>query len=184
RTWVTRIDPVGEEALPVADLPAAGATPAEPARDRARFAGSSQPDLYWLEAVVAAIERIHAGEVEKVVLARDHAVWSQQPFDAADLARRLNGRFPSCHTFVVDGFVGATPELLVSRRGQDVFSRVLAGTTGRSADEAEDAALGAALLASGKEQAEHRYAADSVREVLAPITTDLRHDETPRLLRL
>jgi len=61
---------------------------------------------------------------------------------------------------------------------------VLAGTTGRSTDEAEDAALGAALLDSSKERAEHRYAADSVREVLAPITDVLHHDDTPRLLRL
>ncbi|MEX2503841.1 MAG: isochorismate synthase [Egicoccus sp.] len=184
RTWLTRVDPVGGDLPPVADVPAPDAALPDPARDRARFAGSSQPDLYWLEAVAAAVERIHGGEAGKVVLARDHAVWSEQPFDAADLARRLNARFPSCHTFVVDGFVGATPELLLSRRGREVVSRVLAGTTGRSADEAEDAALGAALLDSAKDQAEHRYAADSVREVLAPITADLRHDDTPRLLRL
>ncbi|HSK22491.1 MAG TPA: isochorismate synthase [Egicoccus sp.] len=184
RTWVTRVDPVDGDPPPVPDVPATDAVLPEPARDRARFAGSSQPDLYWLEAVAVAVERIRGGEADKVVLARDHAVWSEQPFDAADLARRLSVRFPSCHTFVVDGFVGATPELLLSRRGREVVSRVLAGTTGRSADEAEDAALGAALLASDKDQAEHRYAAESVREVLGPLTADLHHDETPRLLRL
>ncbi|MFA9446250.1 isochorismate synthase MenF [Egicoccus sp. AB-alg6-2] len=184
RTWLTTIDPADGTAPAPVGLPDPAAARSEPARDRARFAGSSQPDRYWLEAVATAVERIRAGALDKVVLARDHAVWSQQPFDAADLARRLFARFPSCHTFIVDGFVGATPELLLSRRDREVFSRVLAGTAGRSEDEADDAALGAALLASAKEQAEHRFAADSVRDVLRPLTDALHHDPTPRLLRL
>jgi menaquinone-specific isochorismate synthase len=140
--------------------------------------------VHWLEAVARAIARIEAGEAEKVVLARDHAVWSHEPFDAIDLARRLTARFPSCHTFVVEGLVGATPELLLSRSGRSVTSRVLAGTTARSADEVEDAALGAALLASEKDLAEHRFAADSVREVLGPRCADLAGEPGPRLLRL
>jgi menaquinone-specific isochorismate synthase len=179
-TWMTTIDPPG--APPVA-APAT-TTPRPVARDRPRYAGSSNPDLRWLEAVASAIARIEAGELEKVVLARDHAVWSHEPFDALDLARRLTRRFPRCHTFVVDGLVGATPELLLSRRDDHVTSRVLAGTTGRRDDEAEDAQLGAALLESTKDQAEHALATDSVREVLAPRCASLRGDPTPRLLRL
>jgi menaquinone-specific isochorismate synthase len=179
-TWATTVDPVGSD--PVhgpAERP-----PVEPARDRPRFAGSSKPDLHWLEAVTLAIERIRAGELDKVVLARDHAVWSHEPFDPLDVARRLTARFPRCHTFVVDGLVGATPELLLARSGEQVVSRVLAGTTGRHADEVEDAALGAALLASDKDLREHEYAAASVREVLAPRCAELTHDDQPRLLRL
>jgi menaquinone-specific isochorismate synthase len=180
RTWLTTIDPDG-----AGPVPGPATTPPAPAeRDRPRFAGSSKPDLYWLEAVATAVDRIRAGDLEKVVLARDHAVWSREPFDPLDLARRLTARFPRCHTFVVDGLVGATPELLLARRGHDVLSRVLAGTTGRSDDEAEDAALGAALLASDKDRREHVFAAESVREVLAPWCDELSHDPAPRLLRL
>jgi menaquinone-specific isochorismate synthase len=179
-TWLTTIDPVG---APAAPGPATISPPA-PVRDRPRFAGSSKPDLHWLEAVATAVERIGAGELEKVVLARDHAVWSREPFDALDLATRLTARFPRCHSFVVDGLVGATPELLVSRRADRVLSRVLAGTTGRSDDEAEDAALGAALLASDKDRREHVFAAESVREILGPWCAELTHDPSPRLLRL
>lgn len=180
RTWVTTIDPDGAAPAPGA----AASPPVDPPRDRPRFAGSSKPDLHWLEAVAQAIERLEDGELEKVVLARDHAVWSQETFDPLDLARRLARRFPSCHTFIVEGLVGATPELLLARDGDRVTSRVLAGTTGRAADEADDAALGAALLASTKDRHEHQLAADSVREVLAPRCPDLVHDAEPRLLRL
>jgi menaquinone-specific isochorismate synthase len=179
-TWLTTIDPEGADPAPG---PATG-PPAVPPRDRPRFAGSSQPDVRWLEAVATAVDRLRIGELDKVVLARDHAVWSQETFDPLDLARRLTARFPSCHTFVVEGLVGATPELLLARDGDRVTSRVLAGTTGRSDDEAEDAALGAALLASAKDRHEHQLAADSVREVLAPRCPDLRHEPEPRLLRL
>jgi menaquinone-specific isochorismate synthase len=180
RTWLTTIDPDG---APPVDGPATS-PPVEPPRDRPRFAGSSKPDLHWLEAVAEAVERLRAGDLDKVVLARDHAVWSQEAFDPLDLARRLTARFPSCHTFVVEGLVGATPELLLARDGDRVTSRVLAGTTGRAEDEADDAALGAALLASTKDRHEHQLAADSVREVLGPRCPDLAHDATPRLLRL
>jgi menaquinone-specific isochorismate synthase len=180
RTWLTTIDPDGAPPVPGPST----RPPIAPARDRPRYAGSSKPDLHWLEAVADAVDRLRAGEADKVVLARDHAVWSRQPFDPVDLARRLAARFPSCHTFVVDGLVGATPELLLSRRGHDVASRVLAGTTGRSDDEADDAALGAALLASDKDRREHGYAADSVRDVLDPWCDLLHGDAQPRLLRL
>ncbi|MTV24399.1 isochorismate synthase [Nitriliruptoraceae bacterium ZYF776] len=180
RTWLTTIDPDGAAPAPGP----ATSPPRDPPRDRPRFAGSSLPDLRWLEAVATAVERLRDGHLDKVVLARDHAVWSQEPFDPLDLARRLAARFPSCHTFVVDGLVGATPELLLARDGDRVTSRVLAGTTGRADDEVEDAALGAALLASAKDRHEHQLAADSVRDVLAPRCADLSWEPEPRLLRL
>ncbi|MEX2548910.1 MAG: isochorismate synthase [Nitriliruptoraceae bacterium] len=179
-TWRTDITPA--DADPV-DEPAS--SPPRPRhQDRPRYAGSSLPDLHWLDAVATAIERIRAGELDKLVLARDHALWSREPFDALDLARRLTARFPRCHTFVVEGLVGATPELLLARDGRTVRSRVLAGTTGRSDDEVEDAALGADLLASEKDLAEHRYAVESVREVLRTHCADLAGAPGPRLLRL
>lgn len=159
-------------------------TPPPPHQDRPRYAGSSQPDLHWLEAVAEAIGLIEAGEVAKVVLARDHAVWAREPFDAVALARRLTARFASCHTFVVDGLVGATPELLLARNGDRVVSRVLAGTAARGPDPASDARLGAALLASDKDRTEHRLAAESVADVLAPRCRVLQHDPEPELLRL
>jgi menaquinone-specific isochorismate synthase len=179
-TWCTTIDPDG--APPVAGPRAAA--PPEVRRDRPRYAGSTNPDVHWLDAVATAVKRIRAGELDKVVLARDHAVWSREPFVALDLARRLTVRFPQCHTFVVEGLVGATPELLVGRRGDEVVSRALAGTAGRSDDEVEDATLGAQLLASEKDRWEHQLAAESVEQVLAPHCETLEHEREPRLLRL
>jgi anthranilate synthase component 1 len=51
--------------------------------------------------------------------------------------------------------VGSSPELLVKVHGRNVEYRPIAGTRPRSADEAEDRALEADLLADEKEVAEH-----------------------------
>jgi menaquinone-specific isochorismate synthase len=142
------------------------------------------PDVHWLEAVATALKRIDEGEVAKIVLARDHAVWSREPFDARWLASRLAERFPDCFTFLNGGLIGATPELLVRRRGDEVTSLALAGTTPRGATTAEDERLGAALLASDKDRREHDHAARSVVDGLAPVTSALSVSPAPFLLRL
>lgn len=164
----------------VTDDPAAPRPPAEPLgdEDRIRFAGASMPDVPWLEAVATAVDEIRSGALDKVVLARDHAVWSRAPFDPRRLLRRLADRFPSCHTFLVDGFIGATPELLVRRRGRAAESIVLAGTAAPGGE------AGQALLESKKDRNEHDLAVGSVREVLDERCVDLRVDPEPWLLKL
>lgn len=178
-TWCTRVDPDG---APPAAEPGAG-TPAQARTDRVRYAGSSQPDVRWLAAVADAVDAVEAGVLDKVVLARDHAVWSHEPFDPRELAARLRARFPSCMVFHVDGLVGASPELLARVRGREVTSRVLAGTTATSSDPDRDAALAAALLGSDKDLREHAFAAESVADVLAPLV-DVLQREGPRTIRL
>jgi menaquinone-specific isochorismate synthase len=182
RGFVTAVTADGSE--PERPTPVSAPAPDDAEADRPRYAGSSSPDVRWLEAVASAVERIDAGELEKVVLARDHAVWSKVPFDARVLARRLNRRFPGCLTFVVDGLVGATPELLVRRSGREIESLALAGTAPRGATEAEDEALGAALLASEKDRHEHRLLADDLAAELAELCDQVAHADTPHLLRL
>ncbi len=179
-TWLTTIDPTGAQPVPG---PAAG-PPVRVRSDRPRYAGATSPDLHWLEAVSEAIERIRAHEIDKVVLARDYALWSREPFDTIDVARRLATRFHDCHTFAIDGLVGATPETLVRRIGAMVSSRVLAGTAARDTDPDRDAALGSALLRSDKDRREHQLAVDSVVDVLAHRCVEHQVDEEPSLLVL
>ncbi len=154
------------------------------ARDRARYAGSSVPDVLWLEAVAETVRRIEAGRLDKAVLARDYALWSREPFYPPRLLRYLNRRFPRCYTFRVDNLVGASPELLVRRRGTHLESLVLAGTAPAIEDPGADALAGAELLDSKKNLWEHELAVRSVREALEPLTDDLLLPNRPELLRL
>ncbi len=180
-TWVTRIHPADAEPPPMPTV--AAAEPVQPRSDRVRYAGSTQPDLHYLAAVADAVDRIADGALEKVVLARDHQVWSHEVFDPRELATRLHRRFPNCFTFHVRGLVGASPELLARVDGRRVRSEVLAGTTPTSPDPDRDRRLGEALLDSDKDLREHAYAAIAVEEVLSRITTDLQR-AGPQLKRL
>ena len=138
----------------------------------------------WQQAVSAAVDRISSGALSKVVLARDLCATAREPVDARIVLRRLAARYPDCYAFACGGLTGATPELLIRREGQRVSSVVLAGTAGRGGTPEQDARLGAALLASPKDAAEHAYSVDSVRDVLAPRCDSLDIEPRPSLLRL
>lgn len=157
---------------------------AESPPDRPRYAGASIPDVMWLEAVAEACQRIEAEQVEKVVLARDYAVWSKRPFDSRQVLTKLHRRFPDCYTFLVDGLVGASPELLVRRNGSTVEAIPLAGSIGRSDDPDRDELLGKELISSDKNRREHEMAAVSVSQVLEQVCERLVGNAEPYLLRL
>jgi menaquinone-specific isochorismate synthase len=155
------------------------ATPAE-----VRWQDGSLSALQWEQAVARAVTRIKAGGLSKVVLARDQRATATQPIDVRLLLGRLEPRYPECYTFAVAGLVGATPELLIRRYGHQISSLVLAGTAPRGSSPHEDAALGAAMLASAKDVEEHGYAVASVRDALAPLCTHLEVQPRPSLLTL
>ena len=138
----------------------------------------------WMSAVAEAIKRIGAGELEKVVLARDLEARTEHPVDPRWPLQRLADRFEGCWTFSVDGLVGATPELLIRREKGLVTSRVLAGTIRRCGDDARDLVLSASLARSSKDLEEHEYAVRSVAEALAPHCTSTNVPEAPYVLHL
>ena len=155
-----------------------------PGADRVRHARGEMEELRWLDEVSAAIGSIEEGALSKVVLARDEVVWSKTPFSERTIALRLARTFPQCFTFVCDGLVGATPELLVRRMGREVESLVLAGSARRGRDPDDDAAEADRLFASAKERSEHSLALGSVRGVLEGICSDVVVSPEPEILRL
>jgi menaquinone-specific isochorismate synthase len=167
-----------------ADALAAPAAAPEPAPlGRLRYADGAMDPASWCATVATAVERIAAGELAKVVLARDLLVTADAPLDPRALLARLAARFPDCWTFAVDGLLGATPELLLRRTGRELSSRVLAGTAPRGAG-AEDRRLADALLGSAKDRAEHALAVESLVRALEPYCSTLTAPAEPELLTL
>ncbi|MGH3856933.1 MAG: isochorismate synthase [Pseudonocardiaceae bacterium] len=149
-----------------------------------RYLDGELPVTAWRDAVARAVSRMRSGSVPvKVVLAHDLLAVAAEPLDPRFLLRELAARYPSCWTFAVDQLVGATPELLLRRRGSEVFSRVLAGTTWPH-DGANSGALAGELLDSVKDRDEHRYAVDSLARALRPFCTDLEVPTAPSVLQL
>lgn len=148
-----------------------------------RFADRSAQLARWRDGVAAAVEAIHAGTLDKVVLALDLPGRADAPVDPRALLDRLAAGYPGCWAYAVDGLVGATPELLVARRGERVRSAPVAGTMPREAGDAPDAGV-AALLGSAKEAHEHALVVESVVERLAPYCAELSVPPAPTMLRL
>jgi menaquinone-specific isochorismate synthase len=138
----------------------------------------------WCASVRDAVARIEAGEVEKVVLSRAVDVEADGPLIVSEILRRLRLLFPACMVFSVDGFVGASPELLIARVGLDVRSHPLAGTVARSGDPATDDRLARALLDSEKDRHEHGLVVEAVASVLRPLCVHLDVPPTPTIVPL
>ncbi|MGV1003363.1 MAG: isochorismate synthase [Candidatus Nanopelagicales bacterium] len=185
-TWLTTVEDDGLRLFPddsrVATASEPGGVPAVPVVTNWRT--GSRTIEQWAQIVATAVTRINAGELDKVVLARDIVAELAAPLDLAGLLTALSQRHPQCWTFSVDGLIGATPELLVRRSGQRVLSRVLAGTVRRNGDDGTDAGLAAELLGSDKDLEEHEYAVGSVAEALAAHCTDLDVPAEPSVLAL
>ena len=175
--WITAIGDVDPHTLP------AGVPDGLDDALRLRYADGALDPASWCAAVATAVERIGAGELAKVVLARDLLVTADVPLDPRRLLRRLADRFPDCWTFAVDGLLGATPELLLRRTGRQLSARVLAGTAPRGAGT-EDQRLADALIGSAKDRAEHALAVDSLVRALEPYCTTLDAPAEPELLTL
>ena len=175
--WVTTVGDVDPR-----DVPAG--VPADDGEElRLRYADGALDPASWCAAVATAVQRIDAGELAKVVLARDLLVTADTTLDPRRLLRRLAARFPDCWTFAVDGMLGATPELLLRRTGRELSARVLAGTAPRGAG-ADDRRLAEALISSAKDRAEHALAVDSLVRALAPYCDTLDAPAEPDLLTL
>lgn len=129
------------------------------------------PEAYE-RAVEEAVRRIRAGDLEKVVLARD-LVLDAPGFDLDAALAMLADRYRGAWVFAIDGVFGASPETLATVGGGLVTSRVLAGTAPRADDPVIDAAKRDALLDSPKNRFEHALAVDSLLLTLGGATDDL-----------
>ncbi len=156
-------------------------------RGDSSIASVTAPGAYET-AVAAAVARIRAGELEKVVLAREVAVDAPAAHDAAATFGALREAFPSCFCFCVGtpeaAFLGASPELLVRRRGAGAATVALAGSTRRSADPAVDDHLGEQLLRSDKDREEHRIVARRIERKLAPRSVWVSADDEPVVVKV
>jgi menaquinone-specific isochorismate synthase len=190
--WVTVVG--GEPELPAvcsAAWVAAHFPPAEPAAavdlDAVTLRADPSPRGH-VDAVAAAVRAIAAGRLAKVVLARCLTLELPVVPGPGDVARRLHRQEPSCTAFIQavphGRFVGASPELLVSRRGEGVVSHPLAGTVGLDGAAGSDAEASGRLLASAKDREEHRLVVEQIAAVLAPRCRRLEIPDAPSLVPL
>jgi isochorismate synthase len=136
----------------------------------------------YLAAVATARDAVRAGELTKAVIARPIVVTADRPIDVHAVLRRLRLSFGSSYRYSIDGFIGASPELLVEVDGAIVRSHPLAGTAPRTGDADNDARTASELLASTKNQIEHRVVIDVVHDTLLPWASYLDWEPEPSIV--
>ncbi|MFK7918775.1 MAG: isochorismate synthase MenF [Ilumatobacter sp.] len=175
QVWVTVVDD--------ADVDQALAPPPEPSPTAPSWTISPLVDVdHYLDAVASARDAVRAGLLTKAVIARPIHVGADQPISVHAVLRRLKATFSSSYRFSIDGFIGASPELLVEVDGSVVRSHPLAGTTPRTGDIDNDARLAAELQASAKNQIEHRVVIDDVHDRLLPFVSYLDEEPEPSIV--
>lgn len=146
------------------------------------------------------LRRMEDGELSKAVLARSLELTPSEPVDVRELLSGLALADPDSYTFAVDlprrgedgtrdsygpqpalgrTFLGASPELLVSRRGTSVRSNPMAGSRPRSDDPVEDRRRAAELSESEKDHREHAAVVEAVADALRPYCSELHVPQAP-----
>ncbi len=149
---------------------------------------SARPPGEFERAVDAASARIGAGEMSKVVLAREVVVTAAAAHEPAALFGALRAQFPACFCFCCGtpeaAFLGASPELLVRRSGASVSTVALAGSTRRSSDPAVDDHLAEQLLRSDKDRREQRIVAARIVRTLRPHAVWVEGGSEPEIVKV
>ena len=140
------------------------------------------PVDHYLEAVRLTAKAVRENKLAKAVIARDIFVSSSQSFDVRAILLRLKASFGSSYRYLFEGFIGASPELLISVLGNQVKSHPLAGTVPRTGNIETDTKFAQELIASAKNQLEHRIVIDMVRDTLLPWCSFLDWQADPSIV--
>lgn len=178
RAWVTQIGVSPHQGLRHPEREALGEGV------RLEFGSGALSPAGHLRNVRRAIHHIATGDVAKIVLARTLTGVLPEGADRRPIVAELAASYPECWTYSVDGMTGSSPETLLSVRGGELSTRVLAGTAARGIDAASDERAAATLLTSDKDRDEHGFAARSVLAALEPHADRLIGGDDPFTLRL
>ncbi|MDX9973968.1 MAG: isochorismate synthase [FCB group bacterium] len=154
------------------------------------LARTDSPDREgWTRTINEALSLLHAGELEKIVLARESRFDFPSASDAGELLRRLTLRVGRAYRFYFQpargvAFLGASPERLYKRHGRHLESEAVAGTRPRGRTPEEDEALSRELLASEKDVREHRFVVDALVAGFASLCGAVQRGDELSLLRL
>lgn len=144
-------------------------------------------DQRFKQGVQQAIANFQLSDIRKAVLSRVLEVELAEPLDTDAIFARLVAQNPSAYQFRLPldagaELIGASPELLLRKQGNNVYSYPLAGSAKRQADPELDRKVSESLLQSGKDAYEHSLVIEDIRQQLAPICKTLEVPAAPSLM--
>jgi len=150
---------------------------------------TTTPDLpAFTSALAHAMAAFERKELSKVVLSAMQELQFAQELDAEAILHNLRRQNMNGYQFFVpltDGgnWIGASPELLISKDGERIISNPLAGSAARMDDPQADQSNAEQLALSTKDQREHAPVVRKIASRLAPICAELHVPERPSLIK-
>jgi isochorismate synthase len=135
----------------------------------------TESSIEFRSRVVDAIEAIKTSSLEKVVLSKTACLSGADLPGADQILEQLARDRPDTYLFSTEKYVGASPELVVSRQNAMIASHPLAGTA-----HAQDQAL---LLNSVKDKEEHQIVVKQIINRLEELGIDASYQAQPTLVR-
>lgn len=182
KIWLTRVSNSADSQPPAPEFWLEEIT--YPANEPLTFHSGKISSEKFKSLVSMAVQKIEAGQIQKVVIARDVEAAIPQSFDVRSSLQKLSAQYPTCWVYCVDGIFGASPELLVKVSNSQVSARVLAGTAARGTDPGVDQAIAVALASSSKNTSEHAFAVNSLVSSLQQFCAQVDADPAPFSLAL
>jgi len=142
----------------------------------------------YLDAISHVTKLIHAGEAQKVVIARSLALTFAEKVSSPSAMYHVSKEQPESFLFgleLADNlFFGATPERLVKVENRRALSTCLAGSVKRGETAIEDQKLGNDLLQDAKNREEHQYVVKMISDVFHQYCEDVRIPKYPKLMKI
>ncbi|RQW61484.1 isochorismate synthase [Vibrio viridaestus] len=149
---------------------------------------SSPTGERYKQGVLDAIGLFSSTELSKVVLSRAIEVGTDEDIDQLRLLKNMLAINSTGYTFAAslengNKMMGASPELLVARKGSNVISNPLAGSLPSSDDVAVNSVRSEQLLNSGKDLYEHGFVVEEVERVLNKYCHSLYTPMVPSVIK-
>ena len=142
----------------------------------------------WRDTVDKVVQDLKNGPLKKVVLARELRLVFDQNVASEKVLSTLSKEQHDSFIFAFesrgDCFIGASPERLVKKQGDNVFSTCLAGSIPRGKTVEDDLILGEQLLADKKNRMEHQFVVEMIKEALGESCENVILPDKPQLMKL
>ncbi|MCM2677366.1 chorismate-binding protein [Alkalicoccobacillus plakortidis] len=143
------------------------------------------------QMVEKGVAEINKGAIEKIVLGRRLQLITNGTVDRTKILTNLASVNQAGFTFAVDlegrhseqtTLMGASPELLVRKKGNQLSINPLAGSRPRTSDPKQDVRLAEELMSSEKDLHEHAFVVDAIIDQLRPICKDIKVPDQPSVI--
>ena len=147
-----------------------------------------QPDqAQYQQAVTQALQAFSENNLDKVVLGKQCHLTLSEAIDPAVVLQNLllnNQRGYHFSLPLREGvLLGVSPELLLRKDGDQLFTNPLAGSVKRHGHAKQEEWQALALLHSEKDRHEHQLVVDDIVRVLKPLCRELNVPEVPSILK-